>query len=43
MTKFKKNIIAGGRPVAYIGGGQKSSQTAELLDYTVTETWEASK
>ena len=31
------------RPVIYIGGGAGSSNTAEYLDYTVTETWEQRK
>ena len=31
------------RPVIYIGGGHGSSNTAEYLDYTVTETWEQRK
>ena len=39
----------GGREVIYVGGGRGGSQddndadTAELLDYTVTETWESRK
>ena len=32
--------LHGNRPVVLIAGG--SSNTAELLDYTVTDTWEQS-
>ena len=31
------------RPVVYVGGGCTSGPTSELLDYTVTDTWEKSK
>ena len=35
----------GGREVIYVGGGRTDNEadTAELLDYTVTETWESRK
>ena len=35
---FKK----GYRPVLYVGSGWQSGNNAELLDYTVTNTWEQS-
>ena len=31
------------RPVVYVGGGCAGQTTSELLDYTLTDTWEQSK
>ena len=33
----------GNREVIFIGGGSGSVQTAEILDYSMTETWEQGK
>ena len=32
-----------GRPVVFVGPGEYSNKQAELLDYTMTTTWEARK
>ena len=32
-----------GRPVVFVGPGEGSNDQAELLDYTMTTTWEARK
>ena len=36
-------MFTGGREVIYVAGGQQSSTTAEILDYTQTEDFEQSK
>merc|ERR1711988_375724 len=35
-----RSAAHGGREVVYAAGGQNSANTAEILDYTQTETWE---
>ena len=41
---FKISLFSkkGYRPVLYVGSGWQSGNNAELLDYTVTNTWEQS-
>ena len=41
-TVFKSDKH-GGREVVYVGGGHNPQNSAEILDYTNTETWERSK
>ena len=41
-TVFKSDKH-GGREVVYVGGGHNPQNSAEILDYTNTETWELSK